>query len=87
MSHEPWVVDEPFTPEAGELWSKDDIDQWVAALRKISDEAYSDPEVVLSAPHNQPISKAKGDWIEDPDAWAMTWRAYLRKHGDPRESA
>ena len=86
MSHEPWVVDEPFTPEAGELWSKDDIDQWVAALRKISDEAYADPETVLSAPHNQPISKAKGDWMEDPDAWAMTWRAYLRKHGDPRQS-
>ena len=81
MSHEPWVVPEPFTPEAGELWSKEDIDQWVAAVQRISDEAYSEPQRVLNAPHNQPISKVKGDWMEDPDKWAMTWRAYLRKHG------
>ena len=80
MSHEPWVVPEPFTPEAGELWSKDDLDHWVAALQRISDEAYSNPEIVLSAPHNQPVAKVKGDWFEDPDRWAMTWRAYLRKH-------
>ena len=26
LSHEPWIVPEPFTPEAGELWSKEDID-------------------------------------------------------------
>jgi glycine dehydrogenase subunit 2 len=89
MSHEPWVVPEPFTPEAGELWSKEDLDQWVAAVQRISDEAYSDPEVVLTAPHNQPIARVKGDWMEDPDKWAMTWRAYVRKHldGDKEEDA
>ncbi len=84
MSHEPWVVPEPFTPEAGELWSKEDIDEWLAALERISEEAYSDPQVVLDAPHNQPVAAVKGDWMEDPERWAMTWRAYLRKHrGDP----
>ena len=80
MSHEPWVVPEPFTPEAGELWSKDDIDQWIAGVQRISDEAYSNPEIVLTAPHNQPVAQVKGDWMEDPDKWAMTWRAYVRKH-------
>lgn len=80
MSHEPWVVPEPFTPEAGELWSKEDLDQWIAALQQISDEAYSNPELVRTAPHNQPIAQIKGDWLEDPQAWAMTWRAYQRKH-------
>ncbi|MDG4890101.1 MULTISPECIES: aminomethyl-transferring glycine dehydrogenase subunit GcvPB [unclassified Mesorhizobium] len=80
MSHEPWILDEPFTPEAGELWSKDDIDQWIAAVQRISDEAYSDPAIILNAPYNQPISKAKGTWPGDPDRWAMTWRAYVRKH-------
>lgn len=87
MSHEPWVVPEPFTPEAGELWSKADLDQWIAALRKISDEAYSDPDTVLSAPHNQPVSRVTGDWMEDPEKWAMTWRAYLRKHRGGAASA
>ena len=84
MSHEPWVVEEPFTPEAGELWAKDDLDQWITAMQDISLDAYDDPEFLLTCPHNQPISKVEGDWMEDPDSWAMTWRAYLRKHGSPR---
>ena len=87
MSHEPWVVPEPFTPEAGELWSKEDLDQWIAAVQRISDEAYSNPEIVLTAPHNQPIAQVKGDWMEDPEKWAMTWRAYVRKHLKPRHGA
>ncbi|MEM8665540.1 MAG: hypothetical protein AAGF49_15625 [Pseudomonadota bacterium] len=79
MSHEPWIVPEPFTPEAGELWSKDDIDYWIAALEAIIAEAHADPELVKSAPHRQPIAQVQGDVFEDPERWAMTWRAYLRK--------
>jgi glycine dehydrogenase subunit 2 len=80
MSHEPWVVPEPFTPEAGEMYSKEDLDTWIAVIAKISDEAYSDPELVKSAPHNQAIAQIKTDWLNDPAKWAITWRAYLRKH-------
>ena len=86
MSHHPWIVPEPFTPEAGELWSKEDIDQWVAAVRRISDEAYSNPEIVLTAPHNQPVAQVRGDWMEDPEKWAMTWRAFVRKHMNPNQA-
>ena len=32
LSHEPWLVPEPFTPEAGEAWSKEDIDTWVDVM-------------------------------------------------------
>ena len=42
---------------------------------------YSEPEIVKSAPHAQAIRQIKGDVFEDPEKWAMTWRAYLRKHG------
>ena len=84
MSHEPWVVPEPVTPEAGELWSKDDIDEWLAALERIMEEAYTDPKKVLAGPHNQPVAAVKSDWMEDPERWAMTWRAYLRKHRGAR---
>ena len=42
MSHEPWVVPEPFTPEAGEMYSKEDLDYWVAVIAKVSEEAYAD---------------------------------------------
>jgi glycine dehydrogenase subunit 2 len=80
MSHEPWVVPEPFTPEAGEMYSKEDLDTWMAVIAKISDEAYANPELVKSAPHNQAIAQIKTDWLNDPEKWAITWRAYLRKH-------
>ena len=80
MSHEPWVVPEPFTPEAGEMYSKEDIDTWVAVIEKISEEAYNEPALVKGAPHAQAIHQIDGEVLEDPDRWAMTWRAYLRKH-------
>jgi glycine dehydrogenase subunit 2 len=80
MSHEPWVVPEPFTPEAGEMYSKEDLDTWIAVIERISDEAYSDPNLVKTAPHNQAIAQIKTDWLNDPAKWAITWRAYLRKH-------
>ena len=79
MSHEPWIVPEPFTPEAGELWSKEDIDMWIDVIAKIAEEAREDPEMVKSAPYNQPVAQLKGDVFEDADQWAMTWRAYKRK--------
>ena len=79
MSHEPWIVAEPFTPEAGELWSKEDIDTWIEVIAQIAEEAHIDPEIVKTAPHNQPIAQVKGDALEDPAKWAMTWRAYRRK--------
>ncbi len=80
MSHEPWVVPEPFTPEAGEMYSKEDLDNWLAVIERISEEAYSDPEIIKTAPHRQAIHQVKGDVFDDPGKWAMTWRAYLRKH-------
>jgi Glycine cleavage system protein P (pyridoxal-binding), C-terminal domain len=41
MSHEPWVVPEPFTPEAGEMYSKEDLDEWIGVIAAIVDEAYA----------------------------------------------
>jgi glycine dehydrogenase subunit 2 len=87
LSHEPWVVPEPFTPEAGELWSKEDIDTWVAVVAKVCEEAYSDPELVKTAPHNAAIGKVLAEGCEDPARWATTWRAFQRKHGDAARQA
>jgi glycine dehydrogenase subunit 2 len=79
-SHHPWVVPEPFTPEPCETYSKEDIEYWAAVLEQVSKEAYSKPELVKTAPHNQTIHKAKLEWLDDPEKWAMTWRAYKKKH-------
>ena len=79
LSHEPWIVPEPFTPEAGELWSKEDIDYWIDVLAAVVAEAYEDPEIVRTAPHSQVIHKVDSSGVDDPERWATTWRAYQRK--------
>lgn len=87
LSHEPWIVPQPLTPEAGEMWSKEDVDYWIAVLAQISDEAYSNPDIVLTAPHNQVISKLGPESLDDPDRWAMTWRAFQRKKATRAQSS
>jgi glycine dehydrogenase subunit 2 len=79
-SHEPWIVPEPFTPEAGEMWSKEDIDEWIDVVAHILEEGRTDPEVVRTAPHNQAVAQIDGSGLNDPATWATTWAAYRRKH-------
>ena len=81
MSHHPWVVAEPFTPEPCETYSKADIDYWCAVLERVVEEAYSDPELVRAAPHNSSIHRVEWDGFNDPERWAMSWRAFKRKGG------
>lgn len=81
LSHEPWLVPEPFTPEAGETWSLEDIDEWIGVLEHVVREAYDQPDIVRSAPHRQVTARADGHRLDDPAYWATTWRAYQRKRG------
>ncbi|MDE2925352.1 MAG: aminomethyl-transferring glycine dehydrogenase subunit GcvPB [Acidobacteriota bacterium] len=78
-SHHPWIVPEPFTLEPCESYSKDDIDEYVAVLRQISKEAYENPELVKSAPHNSAIHKVPAPSIDEPERIAVTWRQYVKK--------
>jgi len=79
LAHHPWLVPQPFTPEAGESYSKEDIDYWIDVVEEIILEAYGNPEIVKTAPHRQPIGKIHAGLLEDSEHWAMTWRAYVRK--------
>jgi glycine dehydrogenase subunit 2 len=80
-SHEPWIVPEPFTPEPTESASKEDLDMFAEIFRRISTEAYTNPEKIKKAPHNCAISRINLSPSSDPKKWAMTWRAYIKKHG------
>jgi glycine dehydrogenase subunit 2 len=81
MSHHPWIVPEPFTPEFCESYSVDDMEYWAAVLKQISYEAYTNPELIKTSPHNAPIHLVDYEVLDDPNRWAMTWRAYLKKRG------
>ncbi|MCI2057693.1 MAG: aminomethyl-transferring glycine dehydrogenase subunit GcvPB [Oscillibacter sp.] len=79
-SHHPRIVPEPFTPEACETYSREDIDEYAAALNAISEEAYADPEIVKTAPHNAALAtRMDEDALEDISQFACTWRAYQKK--------
>lgn len=82
-SHHPWVVPEPFLPEPCETYSKKDIDYWVSIIKYVCEEAYANPEIARTAPHNQSTSKINQGILNDPNNWAMTWRAYVRKNKRP----
>jgi len=80
-SHHPFIVPQPMTLEPTESYSKDEIDEYVAGLKKIVKEAYESPEIVKNAPYNSVVHKLEHDWLDDPEKWAVTWRAYQKKHG------
>lgn len=79
QSHPPYLVREPFTPEPNETYSKDEIDEYAEILKKVSEEAYENPELVKTAPHNAPISLINQSSITDPEKLIVTWRVYKQK--------
>jgi glycine dehydrogenase subunit 2 len=79
-SHHPFVVPEPMTLEPTESYSRADLDEYAAMLRTVAQETYQTPETVRSAPHASTIHQIDPSWFDDPDRWAITWRAYRRKH-------
>lgn len=83
-SHEPLLIPEPFTPEPTETASRDDLDRFADAFQQMSEEAYSDPEVLKTAPHWATISAIDHGVSTNPKEWALTWRAYLRKKSPTR---
>jgi glycine dehydrogenase subunit 2 len=82
-SHHPFVVPEPFTIEPTESYSKAELDEYLAGLAQVVDEAYNDPDKVKQAPHCSVVHKIDPDTLDDPERWAITWRSYLKKH--PKE--
>ncbi len=84
-SHHPRIIPEPFTPEPVETYSKDDIDEFVAAFKSIAKEAYETPELVKSAPHKSALAtQIKDEDLSDMKRFATTLRAY-RKFVEPLE--
>jgi glycine dehydrogenase subunit 2 len=80
MSHHPYVVPEPMTLEPTESYSMADLDEYAAILAAIAREAYEERDTVLSAPHSSTIHRIDHSPLDDPAQWAVTWRAYRRKH-------
>ena len=82
-SHHPRVLPEPFTPEPVETYSKDDIDEFVEAFRSIANEAYTNPEILKTAPHKAALAtQIDESYLTEWDKFATTWRAYKKYLAD-----
>jgi len=82
-SHHPFLVPQPFTIEPTESYSKKELDEYLNGLRHVAEEARKEPETVKNAPHRSVVHKIDESTFDDPKKWAITWRAYLKKHGKP----
>lgn len=78
-SHHPYYIPEPITLEPTETPSKEDIDEYVHAIKQVVREAYESPEIIKTAPHASVIHQVDESEMDDPAKWAITWRSYLKK--------
>ena len=80
-SHHPYVVPEPMTLEPTESYSKDDLDEYAAILAAVAARGVRGSGTrCCSAPHESTIHRIDHAPLDDPAQWAVTWRAYRRKH-------
>lgn len=79
-SHHPYVVPQPFTLEPTESYSKKELEEYASALAEVAREAREEPETVRTAPHNSTVHHTHHEDLDDPERWAITWRAYQRKY-------
>lgn len=84
-SHHPWVVPEPFTPEPCESYDKNDLDYFIAAVKKVCQECYDDPEMVKGAPYKASKHQSLNAFAEEYDEIATTWRQYVKKYKNKKK--
>jgi glycine dehydrogenase subunit 2 len=75
----PPYVDEPWVIEPTESLDKDEIDNFIEIVRRVAEEAYENPDVILNGPHNCAVGEIDMAASEDPRTMALTWRMYRKK--------
>lgn len=75
----PFIVDEALMIEPTESFEKEELDRFVEVMRKISDEAYSTPDVVLEAPKNTAVTRLDEVKASHPKSMALSWKMYLKR--------
>ena len=75
----PLIVEEALMIEPTESFEKEELDKFIEALKKISEEAYSQPEKVLNAPYNTSVGRVDEVKASHPRTMALSWRMYLKR--------
>jgi glycine dehydrogenase subunit 2 len=81
----PLIVDEALMIEPTESAEKEALDYFVEVIRKISEEAYTNPEILLKAPYNTATSRLDEVKASHPRTMALSWRMYKKKTQEPTQ--
>jgi len=76
----PLIVDEALMIEPTESVEKEELDRFVDALKTISDEAYSNPDLVKQAPYNVAVTRLDEVKASHPKTMALSWRMYQKRN-------
>lgn len=78
--HEPMIDPNPITPEPSDSVTVEDLERFAEVIGKVSAEAYSDPEIVTTAPHRCAIHRVDEGPLTQTEQLATTWRAFLKRN-------
>ncbi len=73
----PLIIDEALMIEPTETYEKEELDRFVEAMQEISEEAYTNPDIVKNAPYNSAVSRLDEARASHPGTMALSWRMYL----------
>jgi len=75
----PLIVDEALMIEPTETFEKEELDRFVEAVKNICEEAYTNPQIVLTAPHNTAVTRLDEVKASHPRTMTLSWRMHLKK--------
>jgi glycine dehydrogenase subunit 2 len=75
----PLIVEEALMVEPTESFEKEELDHFVDIMENIADEAKSNPEHLLTAPHNTAVTRLDEAKASHPRTMALSWRMYIEK--------
>ncbi|UCE28850.1 MAG: aminomethyl-transferring glycine dehydrogenase subunit GcvPB [Candidatus Bathyarchaeota archaeon] len=81
----PLIIDEALMIEPTESFEKEELDRFAKVLERISNEAYSTPNVVLQAPKNTMVTRLDEVKASHPKTIALSWKMYLEKSEQQRD--
>ena len=69
------------TLEPCESYTKEEIEEYAKVVEIVAKEASENAELLKNAPYNTGMHRRiHEEDLDDPDKWAVTWKAYKRKH-------
>lgn len=74
----PLIVEEALMIEPTESFEKEELDRFVDAMRKIANEAKTNPELVLKAPQNTAVTRLDEVKASHPRTMVLSWKMYKK---------